>query len=346
MPRLLGAAVALQVAAAAFGWGAEVHRTITRLALEELGPPAPAWLREPAAVAGAAFHSNQPDRWRGWEALPLKHANDPEHYLDADRLESFGLALATVPPLRREYLKALVLAKERAPDRVEPYDPERDPARTHEWPGFVLHAVAEEYARLQAALHQVRILESLDDPLREVQLAQARALALVHLGGLSHYVADIAQPLHTTRHYDGWRGPNPAGYRWRDRFHAYIDEGFCAAHGIRANDLRPHIRRSVRVSAADPWDDVRAYFERSHARVPELYALESDGRLDGPEGVALVTSQLGDAVGMLAALLRAACESSQPTPEQIAGWLRYDGADAGHPAPATRPATQPAGAGS
>jgi len=318
----------------ALAWGAEVHRLVTRLALEDLPESLPGWLRDADTAAAAAFLSNQPDRWRGWESLTLKHVNDPDHYLDAELLEEFGLTLETVPPLRREYIRALVLAKHAHPERVSPYDAEKDPARAQEWPGFVLHAAAEEYAKLQAAFNQVRILEQLAEPRRAAQLAQARQVAIYHLGNLSHFVADIAQPLHTTKHYNGWVGPNPAGYKWRERFHAYIDEGWAATHAIDAAAVRPRVAPDRKVNAQDPWADLLAHFRRSFERMETLYALERDGQLDGAAGRTLLAERLGDAVATVRALCVAAYESATPTEKQVKNWVRYDAT----PGPTTRPA--------
>ena len=36
--------------------------------------------------------------------------------------------------------------------------------------------------------------------------------AIFYAGWLGHYVADGANPLHTTVNYNGWTGPNPNGY--------------------------------------------------------------------------------------------------------------------------------------
>ena len=32
------------------------------------------------------------------------------------------------------------------------------------------------------------------------------------MGVMGHYVGDCAQPLHTTKHHNGWVGENPHGY--------------------------------------------------------------------------------------------------------------------------------------
>lgn len=327
--------------ATAWGWGAQVHRDLTHLALEGLPADAPSWLREPDVRARAAFQSYQADRWRGWPSDTLKHVNDPDHYLDAELLAQFELSLDTLPKLRGEYLRVMAAAKLAHPERLEPYDAAKDPARAHEWPGFVLHAVAEHYAKLQAAFNQVRILEQLDDPARRWQLEQARAIALYHLGELSHFVTDVAQPLHTTRHYNGWVGANPAAYRWRDKFHLYIDEGFAIRHQLSRDALRRLVKYDARVNPADPWGDVLAYFQRSHALMERLYVLERDDRLDTDEGKRLITGQLCDAVAMLHGLILAAYTSAAPTPKQIETWVFYDQFDPNEGAPASATTTQP-----
>jgi len=344
MRRAIAALLSVQlVVPSGWGWGAEVHRLVTLLALEDLGPATPGWLSDPAVQRRIAFQSNQPDRWRGWKSLVLSHENDPDHYLDIERLAEFGLTLQSLPKLRREYLVLMVVSRHER--QAGPYDVSRDPARTHEWPGFLPYAIAAEYGKLQAAFNQVRIIERLNDPGRSVELEQARAIAIEHAGNLAHFVADATQPLHTTHHYNGWKGPNPAGYRWRERFHAYIDEGVATFHAIDAQMLRPQLRYEHAVDAADPWNDILRLVERSHAKVELLYALERDGRLDGPEGKALIAEQLADAASMLRAMIRAAYESSEPTEEQIARWVRYDAmrvpTTQAQSAPATLPARAP-----
>ncbi len=316
----------------AWGWGADVHRTITHLALADLPSDAPAWLRDPAVQERIAFQSNQPDRWRGWDSRTLRHENHPDHYLDADRLPEFGLTLETVPPLRRDYIRALVVG---GPPNPEP-TASPDPASVQAWPGFVLHAIAEQYAKLQAALHQVRILEQLADPERRQQLEQARAIAVDHLGNLAHFVADVAQPLHTTKHFNGWIGANPHGYHWRERFHMYIDEGWARTHAVTFNSLRPAVHYDIEVNATDPSTDVVAYFARSFSELERLYALERDGELDAAAGRDLLTARLTDATAMLHAMIEVAWKSSTPTPAQVETWLRYDDS---RPRAASQPAS-------
>jgi hypothetical protein len=312
MKRMLLVLLVLHLVLPAWAWGPYVHRSLTYLALDGLPADIPAWLRDPNVRDRIAFQSNQPDNWREWKSVVLEHVNNPDHYLDVERLEDFGLTLQTVPKLRREYLKAMVLAKYEHPERVSPYDPATDPARVQEWPGFVLQAVAEEYAKLQSAFSDLRKLEQGGDSVPPARLEQARAVVIEHMGNLSHFVEDMAQPLHTTKHYDGWVGENPAGYRWRKDFHAYIDTGLPAALGLTYEALKPQVSYGRRVNASDPWEDVIQHFQRSHDQLVRLYELERDGQLDGPEGRALIAGRLADAAAMTSAMIWAAYTSSGP----------------------------------
>ena len=326
----------------AWGWGADVHRMVTRLALDGLPAAAPDWLRDPAVRERIAFQTNQPDRWRGWDSDVLKNENDPEHYIDVDVLDQFGLTLETVPKMRTEYLRVMAVAKQVHPEKVDPYDPAGDPARIREWPGFLLHAVAEHYAKLQAAFQQVRILEKLNEPTRREQLEQARSITIYHLGILSHFVGDMAQPLHTTKHHHGWVGENPANYTQKRGIHSYIDEGWARARHLGYDTVKPHVKYDAKVNAADPWDDVLEYLRRSYGQLEPLYTLERDGKLDGDEGEKLIVGRLCDAASTLSALIWAAYESAEPTDAQVKSWVRYDGREAYEPSPASSPTSSPA----
>lgn len=346
---LLACAAAWALVPPAQAWNAYGHRMITELALSGLPADAPEWLRAQDLRERVAYQSNEPDRWRGWPADALKHVNDPDHYLDLEMLEPFGLTLESMPALRREYLRALAVSKHVHPERAPEYDASRDPARTKEWPGFLVHAIAEQYAALQSSFNTVRILEEIDEPRRAAQLAQARENAIYHMGILSHFVGDAAQPLHTTVHFNGWTGENPDGFTTSNKFHSYIDGGAIAHHGIRLADLAPRAKFDVSISLRDPWADILAHVRRSHEQMRPLYALERDGKLDGPEGRVLLEARLLDGAQMLSALYWAAYRSAEPTPEQKAKWILYNSFDAEEKmesAPRAAGPQAPAGGGS
>lgn len=346
----LGLCFALMLSACAAAWDARGHRIITYVALDGLPPDAPDWLRDEQVRHRLAHQAGEPDRWRGWPAATLGHVNKPDHYLNIELLEQFGLTLDTVPPLRNEYLRVMAISKYVHPEKVEPYDAGSDRDRSREWPGFLPHAICEHYARLQACFMQVRILERIGDPNRAYQVVQARENALYHMGMLSHFVGDAAQPLHTTKHFNGWVGDNPGGYTTDRSFHAYIDGGVLDHHAITYAAVRSHVSYGLRVNRADPWRDVLALLRRSFDCVEPLYRLERDGELRGETGRQFITARLADAAATLVALYAAAWASSVPNEKQVADFIHFDAFDpassaagaAGGRAATTQPAhTQP-----
>ncbi len=321
-------------------WNAHGHRTITYLALDGLPPDAPAFLRDPLVRDRIAFQSNEPDRQRGWPSHTLGHINEPEHYIDIEQLEPFGLTLDTLPPFRGEYLRALAIAKHTHPEIVEPYHPALDLNRTKEWPGYLPYAIVEHYTALQSAFHQVRILERLNDPQRGFQLAQARENAIYHMGKLSHFVADAAQPLHTTIHHHGWVGPNPNGYTTDKGFHRHIDGEVLEQHKLTYAALRPLMKYEHSVTPEDPWNDALAHIRRSFAQVEPLYRLQKTGALGQAEGKAFIEARLTDAAGMLAALYASAWSSAAPSDEQVEKYVYYDDMQR-NPLPGSAAVSQP-----
>lgn len=324
---LAGAALAawLSVAPPAVAWDAAGHRMVAAAALEGAlrDNGLPQWLAAPDVRARLEFQSGEPDRWRGQPSDTLRHAAHPDHYIDVEDLEPFGLTLRTLPPLRFEYLKAMVAAQTKHPDRFTPYDIEKDPSRQYEWPGFAPYALTEYYAKLQASFRMLRILEALDERGRDEQIAQEKANIIYHMGMLAHFVGDVAQPLHTTKHHHGWIGPNPNGYTTEYGIHSYIDGRLIVIHDITTADVLDIADFSRRVDPLHPWNDVIETLERSFAQVEPLYQLHKSGELEQESGRAFIVSRLSDAASTLAALYRAAWESSIPEGREIRmfqGW--------------------------
>ncbi len=318
--------------APAWAWDADGHRTITLMGLDAAGDALPAFLREQDARERAAWQSGEPDRWRGTRSAWLTHLNSPDHYLDVEDLEPFGLTLESIPPLRYEYMRVLAVGRHVHPENwdrpdIPPYDPRRDPAKVYEWPGFVLHSIAENADKLRSAFHTLRILESLADastPRRQVRIRQSRENAIYTLGVLSHFVGDAAQPLHTTRHHHGWVGPNPHGYTTDRGIHAYIDGGVLRLHGLTYEALRGTPVSPIPIEDPDRWEAIVAFVRRSFDGVVPLYELHKSGDLDREAGRAFIAERLVDASSMLSGLLLWAWADSEPTPRDIEEYLRYE----------------------
>jgi hypothetical protein len=320
---------AIALAAPAFGWDAHGHRIIAQLAVESMGPEAPDWLKD-ASVAQIADEATVPDRWRSTHLAQLTHLNNPDHYIDTEDLAPYGLTLKTLPPLRYEYVKAMVLARERAGDKFEgrPVNAARDTAKTEEWPGFAPYAILENYGKLQSAFSTVRILEKVNDPARAPQLEMARENAKVVMGIMAHYVGDCAQPLHTTKHHHGWVGDNPKGYTTDSKFHAYIDGGVLRLHHIDAAMVRPLCKFDAKLDAREPWDDVIAYIGVTFQTVEPLYELQKSGDLDKEPGKQFICERLAAGASMLGELYKAAWDSAAPQDKDIQEFERYDSFEA------------------
>lgn len=319
---MCAATIAL-TAAPAIAWDAHGHATITFLALESARADLPDWLADRAAWRRVGYQASEADRFRGTRLDVLAHENNPEHYMDLDLLEQFGLTARSLPRLRNDYLRALIIAKHEHPERVDAYDAALDPEGDSEWPGFLPYAIMEQYAKLCSAFKSVRTLEIVNDPGRAAQLDQARANAIYHMGMLSHFVGDAAQPLHTTLHHHGWVGDNPDGFTTDAGIHARIDGGVLREHGIAFASLRARVSSPREIRSDDPWMDTLALIRRSFREVRPLYELERTGALSDEAGRRFIESRLLDAGRTLAGFYAAAWRAAEPTPDDVAAFLRY-----------------------
>lgn len=320
-----------------FGWDAATHRNIAIAALDRLGGEAsfPAWLKEARSKDMIGYEAAEPDRWRATRTPSLKHENDPDHYIDLEDLTAFGLTLETLPRLRYEYVKEMVLYRQQHPELAGSYNPRTDTARTLEYPGYLPHAIMEHYEKLRASFYNLRVLEMLNDPARADHVAMARQNVMVQMGLLAHFVGDASQPLHSTRHHHGWVGENPAGYTTARTIHAQIDS-IPPVLGVDDAAIRA-MPGELPTLENDPWPQVLAEVQRGFDKVEPLYQLEKAGALHGEQGRAFIAERVLDATTMLAALYKQAWELSAPTEKDVADFLKYD-----MPAPRLAPGTAPA----
>ena len=317
------------LASPALAWDAVGHRLITTIALERFTQTndLPRFLREGNIRNQIADGATVPDRYRSMKMASLKHVNDVDHYLDIEDLTPYGLDLQSISPLRNEYVGQLVKGRIAAGDKFEgrPVNPLADVAKTLEYPGFLPHAIVENYAKLRCMFQTLRILEALNEPRRQDQIDLTRSQIIVQMGLLSHFVGDAAQPLHTTKHFNGWIGENPEGYTTDRKFHSYIDGGLINFHKIGFDQLKDNVPPPVELNAKDPWQDVLLYIHRSHEFVPELYRMQKAGELEGVNGYRLVIERMTDASAFLAALYQSAWDSSVPTDADVADFVKWDG---------------------
>jgi hypothetical protein len=150
--------------------------------------------------------------------------------------------------------------------------------------------------------------------------ADLLASSVVVAGWLAHFAADLAQPLHTTIHHDGWALPD--GGTPRDGVHATFD-GLLerVVRGAASAGLEP-----IEIEALE--SALERELAASHAEVDAVYAAldrfaAAGGELDA-RTAALVCRRYEAAVRLLAGLYRHAWRRSATI--ELPRWL--DGARA------------------
>src|ERR1022692_705862 len=146
-----------QVAAA---WGNEGHTAINRVAAQKIPATMPRFLRR--AVAEIAYLGPEPDRWRSPSEFALKNAQEPDHFIDLERVSW----LDPLPPGRYEFYRKLYEKRASTiahPDNANPesnhpgdYLPERV--------GLQPYITMEVYGRLKAAFREYRQRQASNQP--------------------------------------------------------------------------------------------------------------------------------------------------------------------------------------
>jgi S1/P1 Nuclease len=240
---------------AAWGWGYEGHVFVNRVAAEKLPPDVPAFLR--SAVAELAYLGPEPDRWRENSEAALKNAQEPDHYIDLERIAW----LDRLPEGRFEFYQKLYEKRAHTKANPDDYLPERV--------GLQPYAVMETFGRLKAAFREYRQLR---DGNHETDFVEHKIV--FYAGWLGHYVADGSQPLHTTIHYNGWVGANPKGYATEGGIHAAFETAY-VSRNIAVSDFANLVHAPEHL--ADPFARYIAYLRASNALVEKVYELEKAG---------------------------------------------------------------------
>jgi hypothetical protein len=241
---LVGAGMVI-LAAVGFApaWWVKGHESIAEAAASRLPEGVPAFFR--AGGKQLAHYAGDPDRWKNREAKFLRAAESPEHFLDLEDLEGKDL------PADR-YQAAVMIARLR-------HRPERT--------GMLPYAIMEYYDRLSCAFYDYRA---------EPNNAAVRAKCLVYGGILAHYTGDSAMPLHTTRDYDGRKGPN--GKLVQRGIHKKID-AFPELNKLTPEEM---CRGLEPKQIEDVWAHVIKMIHTSHSHVKRCYDLDEAGAFDNP----------------------------------------------------------------
>ncbi|MGC4084185.1 MAG: hypothetical protein QM736_19260 [Vicinamibacterales bacterium] len=242
----------------AFAWGEAGHRVVSRAAIKALPAEVPSFLARQIDWIGS--RSVLADSWRGPHEPFAKAAEDPNHVW---YMEQFAF-MKEVPRSR----DAFVLAVYDEYRRLAETDPAKAALTNIHYTGTLPYAAAEGYERLKIAFRTWRELRK--DGKDTTFIEQDAAF---YTSWMSHYVADGANPLHTSIHHDGWAGDNPKGYTRDGGIHWLFENTFVDLIGLTDDDVLPRIVAPARV-VDDPFTATLAHLERSHTRVEQVYILE------------------------------------------------------------------------
>jgi hypothetical protein len=269
----------------AVAWDYEGHRAINQLALASLPKDFPAFVRAPASAERIAFLSGEADRWRNMgDELPLSHFNGPDHYLDLEQLADYGLTPQTLPIFRYDFTAKLALARAAHPEKFLPVDPKKNKDHTRELVGFLPWAIVEYCGKLKSGFSYLKAFQDYGGTPDEIANAQANIIYI--MGMMGHFVGDAAQPLHVTKHHNGWVGDNPHGYSTWPRIHQWIDgDYFRKTGGIKSELLAGKIRPAKIVGDPTKPDDlfnqVVAFLLETRKQLEPLYQLDKERKLSG-----------------------------------------------------------------
>jgi len=285
-----GLAVLGALAFHAGAWDYENHHVVKGLALASLPAGFGGFTLAPALKDRIAFLAGEPDRWRNIGDLSLKHVNGPDHYFDLEDIALCGLTPETLPPLRYDFVADLARARAAHPEKFPAIDPAKDADHTRELDGFLPWAITEYYEKLKSGFSTLKALRQYGGTPQEIANAQANIVYV--MGVMGHFVGDGAQPLHTTKHFNGWVGENPKGYTTKPTFHGWIDGGYLKKTGaLKAETLAGKIHPAEKIANADEpegmFRDAVAYLVEQNKYVEPLYEMEKTGQLSGAVGKGL-----------------------------------------------------------
>ena len=297
---LLGLALPSQPAHA---WEQEGHRIINKLAVSNLPPDMPAFLRSQAAIDEIEYLGPEPDRWRSRAEPELSAAQSPEHFIDFEAADALG----ALPHKRLEF-EAKVFAAGQRPEVI----------------GLQPWEADEVWERLKAAMRQYRAMVAAGQDTKSganVDTKPVEAAILFYAGWLGHYVGDGSQPLHVSVKYNGWVGPTPNGYTTSHQIHHVFAGPFVAAN-IDAPEVQAKMT-AVKLIEGDMFDAYVAYLRHTGTHVEKVYQFEKAGGFIGagtPESRDFTAARLADGASMLRDMIYTAwIDSAQPVPDASGG---------------------------
>jgi hypothetical protein len=265
---------------AGLAWGNEGHTYVNRVAAEKIPESMPRFLRR--AVVEIAYLGPEPDRWRSPTEFALKNSQEPDHFIDLERVDW----LDPLPRGRYEFYRKLSEKRAATADHPDDYLPEHV--------GLQPYITMEVYGRLKAAFREYRKLKADHQPTASVE-----QVIIFYAGWMGHYVADGSQPLHTTIRYNGWVGANPNGYTTLHDIHSQFETAYVGAN-ISTKNFAGFVNAPEKLD--DPFFRYVAYLRESNRLVEKVYAIEKAGGFHekgSPEAFEFTTHRLAAGSQML-----------------------------------------------
>jgi hypothetical protein len=288
MNRLLYCLSALLLGASAvLAWDYDGHRLVNQIALASLPPDFPAFVTNSEAAERIAFLSSETDRWKNTPDLSLKNCNIPDHYINLEELEAYGLKPSDLPVFRYDFVSLIASNRAANPTKFPEPNPAFNSDHTRGLVGMLPWALAENFAKLRSCFSYLKTFEECGGTPEEI--ANAKANIIYVMGVMGHFAGDAVQPLHTTRHHAGWIGENPNRYQTNWTIHQWIDGGYFEKTGLpHLQELKGSLRtaRLVHLDDRDARPDeifkaCMRLIEDSHKQVVPLYELEKAGGFSG-----------------------------------------------------------------
>lgn len=244
-------AAALLLPTNLLAWGDAGHRMTGLAAAERLPSDMPAFFR--AAGLQLGYLNPEPDRWKNRAETSLDPAlaggTSPEHYIDMDLVAPTVLNSALVAPNRFAYDDTL-----------------RATGSSASAMGLLPFAMIELTQKLRNDFRMWRIAP--DSTVRH----WIEARIIDDAGILGHYVADGSNPLHTTKHHNGWVGDNHNGYTTDRTLHSRFESQFVQAQ-VKLPDVLSAMTAETRVFP-NVRNAVVEYLNASFAQLNRLYEIE------------------------------------------------------------------------
>jgi hypothetical protein len=298
----IGLALGALLEAHAGAWGAAGHDVVSRAAIRALPGDVPAFLARQIDWIGS--RSVLADSWRSPTEPFSKAVEDPNHVWYT---EQFAF-LREIPRSR----DAFMLAVYDEHLKLRATDPAKAALTNIHYTGTLPYAATEGYERLKVAFRTWRELQA-----QKQNTTFIEQDAAFYTGWLSHYVADAAQPLHSTIQHDGWVGDNPHDYTRSGAIHWQFENTFVDLIGLTPADVQARIPAAPR-RLPDVFAAMLDHISRAHTRYEQVYQLEQKRALEDKssrEARELVYACIADSAALLRDVIYTAwVASGEPAP--------------------------------